>query len=219
MSPVIPPSFLFRYEISVPRLKTLDQTEGKSLLLPETCALPWPASLNGGEFWADVRVGWHPDGLAISVAVDNKSNFPACNPKAPEQSDALFVWIDTRDTQTIHRASRYCHSFNFLPSGSGKDAKKPSGREVAIARAKESHPLATSNDFTVQSHVRKNGYTLRAEIPANCLKGYDPEHSPRLGFYCNVLDVDHGEQSWNLDAAFPYDNDPSLWSTLKLEDA
>ncbi|WP_166828624.1 DOMON domain-containing protein [Thalassoroseus pseudoceratinae] len=219
MSPVIPPSFLFRYEIPVPRLKSLDQTEEKSVLLPKLCQIPWPAGLNGKALWADVRVGWHPDGFAVSLLVENKTGFPACNPSEPEQSDSLFVWIDTRDTQTIHRASRYCHLFYFLPTGSGRGAKSPVGQEAGIARAKESHPLADSSDLNVQSEVRKDGYSLRAEIPAKCLKGYDPENSPRLGFYCAAFDVDHGAQTLSVDSAFPFDNDPSLWSTLQLEDA
>ncbi len=219
MSPIIPPSFLFRYEIPVMRLDSLDQSASKSILLPQECGLPWPTALNGDESWADVRLGWHPDGLVVSLSVEGKSGFPACNPKTPEESDALVVWIDTRDTQTIHRASRYCHLFYFLPSGSGRGAKDPIGQEAEIARAKESHTLATSSELDVQSETRKDGYTLRATIPAKALKGYDPENSPRLGFYCGVFDVDHGVQTLSVGSEFPYDNDPSLWSTLRLEDA
>ena len=219
MSPIIPPSFLFRYEIPVVRLDSLDQSARKSLLLPEDCKLPWPSKLNAHESWADVRLGWHPEGLVVSLSVENKTGFPACNPKTPEGSDSLFVWIDTRDTQTIHRASRYCHLFSFLPSGSGRGAKKPIGQEAEIARAKETHSLAVSSELNVQSETRQDGYTLRAEIPAKVLKGYDPENSPRLGFYCSVFDVDHGVQTLSVDSEFPYDNDPSLWSTLRLEDA
>ena len=29
------------------------------------------------------------------------------------------VWIDTRNTQNIHRAGRFCHRFAFLPVGAG----------------------------------------------------------------------------------------------------
>jgi hypothetical protein len=214
MAPVVPPSFLFRYTFAVPRLAELPKSGPPEL--PADAVLAAPATINGAVPFAEVRVAWHPKGLALGVVVAGKSGKPACNRQRPETSDGLQVWIDTRDTQTIHRASRYCHHFCLLPAGGGRSAGDPFGCELPIARARETHNLAAPKSIALRADRAKDGYRLDAWLPAELLAGYDPEHSRRLGFYYCVTDADLGEQHLSVGREFPFDSDPSLWSSLDL---
>ncbi len=54
-----------------------------------------------------------------------------------DSSDGLRVWIDTRDTHNIHRASRFCHQFVFLPTGGGPRLDQPVAEQTLINRARE----------------------------------------------------------------------------------
>src|SRR5690606_25543917 len=103
----------------------------------------WPATLNEtGVRYGDLRIAWNAVGIGFQVDVNNKRSQPRCYPSMPETSDGLQVWIDTRNTQTIHRASRYCHSFCFLPLGAGPKGLQPHATAVAIARAREEAAVA-----------------------------------------------------------------------------
>ncbi len=57
---------------------------------------------------------------------------------------------------------------------------------------------------------------MRFWTPAECLQGYDRDSNPLLGFYYAVKDAELGEQFLTVGREFPFDHDPSLWSTLEL---
>ena len=83
--------------------------------------LPSLGELEGQRSFADVRAAWSEAGLAFSVRIEGKRHPSWCRETKLEDSDALQVWIDTRDTHNIHRASRFCHRFIFLPAGGGRN--------------------------------------------------------------------------------------------------
>jgi hypothetical protein len=66
------------------------------------------------------------------------------------------------------------------------------------------------------SRATRSGYELEIWIPAECLQGYDRDSNPMLGFYYAVKDAELGEQFLTVGREFPFDHDPSLWSTLEL---
>ena len=78
-----------------------------------------------------MRAAWSEAGLAFSVRVEGKKHPSWCRETKLEDSDALQLWIDTRDTHNIHRASRFCHRFIFLPGGGGRSYERARGRSIA----------------------------------------------------------------------------------------
>ena len=149
-------------------------------------------------------------------------------PFFPEQSDGLHLWIDTRDVHNVHRASRFCHRFAFLPiqkeeeRSKARSAKRSAGAFPAfccplpINRAKEQPRPAAAESLQARCKIRRDGYTLEVLIPAEALTGFDPAEHPRLGFTYAVIDRELGEQTFSVGAPMPYQEDPSLWATLDL---
>lgn len=212
--PLLAPTFLFRFAVPCRRLSALwSETE---IELPPKFRLPSFGELEGRPLFADLRLGWCPDGFAVSVRVQNKKQQPWCRVSRLEDSDGLSLWFDTRQTQSIHRASRFCHRFVCLPAGEGDRQASPVARLVGIQRAKE-HPKSISPELLkVRSEKRVDGYLLRAAIPAAALTGFDPQESKRVGFCYAATDRELGWQTFSIGTEFPFTSDPSLWGTLEL---
>ncbi|MGE3315612.1 MAG: hypothetical protein AB7O26_10890 [Planctomycetaceae bacterium] len=214
--PVVPHRFLFRYSIPVKRLEGIPRKGASLLALPADAALPDFGELDGLRPFAEIRAAWNVEGLGISVQVTGKKMPLDCDPKQPAESDGLQIWIDTRSTQTIHRASRFCHHFCFLPSGGGKKGDEATVLQVPIALAREDAPRAKPGSIRVQRTDQKSGYLLEAWISADALQGYEPESNPKLGFYYSLRDAELGEQNLIVSRELPFAHDPSLWATLEL---
>jgi len=110
---LIDPNFLFRF--SVPCLCHKGSWTEKGIQLSKKYLIPSFGELLQRRIFADLRIAWNEDGLLITLRVSGKKNRPWCRSTRIEESDGLQVWIDTRDTHTIHRAGRFCHRFAFLP--------------------------------------------------------------------------------------------------------
>lgn len=168
--------------------------------------------------YADVRAAWNPSGLVFTVRVGGKRQLPWSRAQRPEDSDGLHLWIDTRDTHNIHRASRYCHRFAFLPLGEGPQFQRPAALWLPINRAKENPRPVPQGTLQVRSQLAADGYSLEAYVPAKALTGYDPAEYPRLGFFYAVMDRELGWQTFSSGPEFPFAEDPSVWGTLELSD-
>ncbi len=211
---MLSPRFLYRFTLPCRRKDPIWSASGAQL--GEECRLPNLVELDGRLAYADVRVAWHAKGIALAVRVAGKRQSPWCRDARPEESDGLRVWIDTRDTHTVHRAGRFCHQFMFMPAGSGRSLDEPFAEQLFIHRAKEHAKAARFGTLQVRREKRVDGYIMECFIPESALTGYDPTEHPRLGFTYAVVDRELGEQSLSCDAAFPYREDPSLWATLEL---
>jgi hypothetical protein len=216
MPSVVPHRFLFRYSIPVHRVDRLPKKGGKLLDLPKKCDLPDFAELDDAVSFAELRAAWNERGLGFSLTVSGKKHPPSGDRRTPTESDGLQVWIDMRNTQTIHRASRFCRHFCLLPTGGGPKGDQPIGLSVPIARAREEQPLADPKAIAVRVEPLSGGYNLEAWLPAEVLTGYEPQANPLLGFYYCVRDAELGEQFLSVGHEFPFAHDPSLWSTLEL---
>lgn len=218
MNSIIPTPFLFRYSLSAKKIAGLPKKSKTSLLaLPDDCILPNLREVDGETNFGDVRIGWNEKGIGISASVSGRTMPLSCDPKRPTESDGLQVWIDTRNTQNIHRASRFCHHFCFLPASKEGKAGKPFATQLEIARARETSALADAKVLPVTVKAKRDGYLLEAWLPAAVLTGFDPEATPRIGFYYQLKDSELGEQFLTVGDEFPFANDPSLWTTLELE--
>ncbi|HEY2252857.1 MAG TPA: hypothetical protein VGH74_17420, partial [Planctomycetaceae bacterium] len=213
---LLPHRFLFRYALPI-RYESKLPRSGKRLLdLSGDFALPDFGGLDNAISFGQLRLAWNERGLGISLEVKGKRRPPICEPHAPESADGLRVYIDTRNTQNIHRASRYCHQFGLFPCGALTGTRNPWAVQIPILRAREEASLANPGTIRVWSVLSKTGYCLETWLPAAVLYGYDSEAQPRLGFYFALRDAELGEQFLSVGADFPFAIDPSLWSTLEL---
>lgn len=218
---LLPPRFLFRWSQPCAACESAgaqkrNAFDSQGLKLGESHRLLSPAELDGQRTFADVRAAWSPAGLALALLVQGKRRPPRGDEDRPLDSEGLEVWIDTRDTHNVHRATRFCHYFIFLPNGGGRKHDEPLALQFFINRAKENALRAQPQQLWVRAEKRVNGYLLEAFIQAAALTGYDPQENPRLGFTYAVRDDELGTQTWSCPAGFPYREDPSLWGTLEL---
>lgn len=213
---LLPASFLFRYSSAVPRVPGIPKSKSPLLMLPAKCQIPIPSAMDHGKQFASLSLGWNPQGLALSVSVSGKTDWPDCEPESALSSDRVQIWLDTRDTQTIHRATRYCHQFALLPIGHGDDGMLPAIRQFPIARAGEDAPDVDLDSILLESECDETGYRVAAWFPTGSLHGFDPEVYSRLGFYLMVHDRELGQQFLTVGEDFPYQSDPSMWVSLDL---
>lgn len=216
MSQLISPGFLFRWKIPVTENPRLPHQTERLLNLAEDCRLPALAELDSKREFADIRLAWNASGLGISVEVRGRTSKPALPSGQLVAPDSITLWIDTRNTQGVHRATRYCHQFHLRPLGAGRNAGNPSVEQIAISRSREEMTQADLSGIQLQSEIRLDGYLLEAWFPAAAFVGFDPAGSPLLGFHYEVRDTEFGEQSLVVGREFPAASDPSLWQTLEL---
>ena len=177
--------------------------------------LPDLLGLEGEKPFAELLMAWNDDGLYFAVSVAGKKSF-TIDPKNYWQGDCLELWIDTRDVKDAHTANRFCHHFFFLPGGSGRDGRKPIGRQTAIDRAREQAPPCPEEEIAVGLKRLKRSYRLEISLPAAGLHGFEPREFDRLGFNYVLHDCDRGTQSWTAGRNPPLLHDPGTWGTVLL---
>src|SRR5271166_2067832 len=97
--PVVPHRFLFRFSFPV---REAEQSAAQK-------PLPDLGGLDTAAPFATLRAGWNDAGLGFRLEVSGKKMPVFADPNDPTESDGLHLWIDTRNTQSIHRATRFCH--------------------------------------------------------------------------------------------------------------
>jgi len=219
-SSLLPPVFWFRFTFACPRVDGIPRKSktGPLFELPESCRLPETVRLEGREPWAEIRAGWNPGGLAFQVTCRGKTGAFVHDEDLPEASDGVQLWIDTRDTRDIHRASRYCHRYSAVLVPTGRSFLAVKLRQKKLHRA-VADPVGIKPD-KVQTRVERtrDGWRLELFFPPETLSGFDPEVNRRLGFYAVVTDPARGDQPLGPGRDFPAVEDPSLWNTLELVD-
>jgi len=213
-STLLPSRFLFRF--SVPCHRFSGSWTVKGVELPESFQLPALCELEDAKSYADFRAGWNDDGLFVWVKVAGKKQPLWCRENKMEDSDGLQLWIDTRDTQNIHRASRFCHRMVFLPGGGGRQFLEPVAEQLLVDRARENAQPMRPGQLKAHANIAKDGYQLSVHIPAKALTGFNPVDNPKLGFTYFLFDREFGEQTFSASSQFPFASDPSLWGTLEL---
>lgn len=214
---LIDPTLLFRFEI--PLQHDPCQWTARGLSLPEACRLPCFDPLAERPVFADIRMGWNPQGLGVQVIVAGKRQLPWCRDSRLDESDGFHLWIDTRCSPGIHRATQFCHRFLWMPAGGGPRREQPVAALIPIHRAR-SHPRPiASGQIQVAASPRHDGYQLSGFVPATALTGYDPSQQPRISLYYAVMDRELGWQSLALGPEYPVMEDPSLWAEGVLKPA
>jgi hypothetical protein len=222
ITPLLPQAFWFRLAIPCRRIEGLPRTGQRERLLelPASCRLPTTAPLDGLAAWADVRVAWNAGGLAIAVEATTRPGASTAADR-PAGTDGIQVWVDTRDTRTINRASRFCHRFTAYLL-----VKRPRGTlaveliQRPISRATADAPTCRRELLKAHAEWLRGGWRIELFLPAEAMHGFDPEVNRRIGFAYQVTDFDPERQDQFLGVGreFPVGENPSLWSTLELRD-
>ncbi len=211
---LIDPALLFRFEIPVEHWRGDWTTKGISL--PEKCQVPTFAEFSNRSVFADIRVGWSEEGIGVQIAVKGKRQLPWCRETRLDESDGFHLWIDTRCSPGIHRATQYCHRFLWMPTGGGSRRETPIAAMVPINRARSQPRQIDGRCLKVAAVPRHDGYQLSGFVPKQALTGYDPQEQPRIGLYYAVMDRELGWQGTTLGPEYPVADDPSLWSEASL---
>jgi hypothetical protein len=212
MSELVPNRMLFAFEVPVHRFERSPRIDGRLADWTERHRLPSLGEIDGEDDWGEVYIGWDESGIYVACRVTGKTQPPRCDPKRFWQSDNLRLMTDMRDTRTIHRASRFCQQFYFLPTGGGRSGKDPVAASAKVNRAIASAPVVEPGRMPVAAEVTATGYALEANIPAECLAGFDPRDNPRIGIYTMLEDADHGQQYLTVGDEMSWWVDPSLWA-------
>jgi hypothetical protein len=220
-APLIPQALWFRYAFACPRVDAipLRATAGGGLLdLPEGCRLPAPVRLEGRAPWADMRVGWNPGGLGVAIRVAGRTAPLAAPAPTAELADGVQVWIDTRDTRDVHRATRYAHRFEARLAPARGGTLEVAVAQKPIPRAMAEAPRAPADAVRARAARLPDGWRLELFFPAESLHGFDPEVNRRLGLMLHAADTTLGDEFLGVGREFPVEGDPSLWATLELRD-
>lgn len=216
MPELIPPAFLVRFSIPVKRCGSPAKS-GRLLPLTAQHRLASVEDMQPGQRFATVSCGWNEQGLGFRLEVRGKKTPPQCDLKQLDKADGLRLWLDMRNTNTIHRASRYCFHFQGMPVGFPTNPQEPHLVQTIIDRAREDAPMNRANTTRCWSEIVPGGYDYEVWFSSEAIPGYDPANQPKLGFYYSVHDAELGDQYLSVGPEFPYDRDPSLWWTLDLQ--
>ena len=213
-SQLAPSTLLYRF--SIPCNYTASQWSTKGIQLGQDYLLPMLSELNEQAGFAEIKTAWNEKGLFFTVQVVGKQQNLWCRHTQMLESDRLMVWLDTRNTHNVHRATRFCHWFLAMPLGEGRDSKKPLTTMLKINRSKEDSPTLNQNKQLAVSKLIPGGYELYLHIPANNLNGWDPAEHTRIGFNYAIVDRELGWQTLATGPELPIEQDPTLWHTLEL---
>jgi hypothetical protein len=209
----IPTNLMFRYRISCRRF---DGRWSNSVELPPEFRIPSFGIFDVGTEFADFRIGWNPGGLLVWCEIRGKMQTIWCRATQLLESDGIRLWIDTRDSHDVHRASKFCHALLLLPTGNAAEPSRPFSTMVRINRAKEESPAINNAPIPIASRQFPSGYALSAFLPSQCLHGWNTEEHKRIGFAYAITDRELGSQTLAANIELPLAEDPSLWSSLDL---
>ncbi|MGQ9505365.1 MAG: hypothetical protein ACUVQG_08760 [Thermogutta sp.] len=188
-------------------------------LLSERHRLPNLAQVDKSTSWVEAYAGWNDDGFALRFRVYDKET-----PRllaATGRGASIFVWINTRAAQDIHRATHYCHWFEIRPTKGRKGELTGKVLWRAIPKARDvpiSPPLQS-----IQAHVdiqpNMQDYTVDLLFSREALTGYYPREHRRIGLNFEIEGVTREALTFSAGFPLPYREDPSLWVTLDLVEA
>ncbi len=213
--PLLDPGLLVRTRLKAHRLDRAFSARPE--VLPDEAILPsLSAELSGDPKFAQVRLAVGTDAFFFQLDVQGKKQLPWCRESRLEDSDGLHIWIDTRNSRDIHRATKFCYRFCILPMGRGPKADVPLVGWAPINRARENSQPPPDDRLALRAAVQPDRYRVVAAIRFDALPGLDLQDFPTIGFYYAVQDRELGWQSLALQPTLPVAEDPSLWGQLLI---
>jgi hypothetical protein len=184
--------------------------------LPDECLLQDFATFQMQPAWAQLRLAWNSKGLAVQADVSGKKGAIVSDPRLPEASDGVHLWIDTRDARDNHRATRFCHRYSSTITRGAAGVLNVETQLRKIHRAAGDPTGVRPSAVRSQAQATESGWRMALFFPTESLHGFDPETNRRLGFYYQVTDPQRGAQWLSVGSEFPVAEDPSLWAALEL---
>src|SRR6202041_2747200 len=119
------------------------------------------------------------------------------------------LWVDTRDTRDVSRATRFCHRFTapLRLRGTGRKLEVEVVQRP-IARAVADAPMSKTGLIESRAELTRSGWSLEVFLPAQTLNGFDPETNRRLGFAYQVADHVRNDQFLGVGRDFPIGENP-----------
>src|SRR6516165_3689979 len=154
---LLPQAFWFRLCAPCPRVNEIPRDGRREGLLglPATCSVPELSTLEHRASWASVRAAWNLQGLGIAILAQTPPGLAAQNADRPEGFADVNLWIDTRDTRDVSRATRFCHRFSVrLTLTRDRKNLDVAINQRPIARAVADAPICSPN--LLRSHAELN---------------------------------------------------------------
>jgi len=187
-------------------------------------AIPEFGSLSGGKRFADAFVAWSEEGIFFQSRVripsakgaDATGGTSAGN--AASKTLHCSLYIDTRWSPGVHRATSFCHRFDFILSRPTQSQPELRGHgELApIQRARAAPADVHPTDIFVATSYKPDGYEIRAFLRGNSLTGYSPLEFPDIGIFYTINDTLVGTQIIARTLQSSFFEDPSVWCRAKL---
>ena len=218
MPPTIPPSFLFQYQLSLPRVNEIPRARGRLLGLQNSAELFVPARLNDEATPVRIRAAWNPEGLGVLLQIRGRRNSPAGRWKDPGNSDWIHLLVDTRHTAGVQRATEFCTSVAVMPVDDDADGEA-SVRFTDISRQRTLATDKATASAKVDMQLVSGGYDIEIWLPGSLIPGFaQVSETGVLGFYCVIHDTELGELPLSVGEDFPVAINPSTWLVLALQD-
>jgi hypothetical protein len=210
--PLIPSTFLFHF--SIPLLEKSRLFKGN---LGAEYELPPLPGLSGTPQFCSVRGAWSRQGIRFEFHVTGRGAPIPDYHESAEDAEGVWLWIDTRATHNVHRATRFCHQFRILIHGIGEGTVGPDIQRPPIYRSREQSSAADPECYSANIRRTAGRYIVDVHLPAECMVGFDVSEHRQLGFFYSVRDSELGWNYWTDARQLPFTDDPSIWSTLEME--
>jgi hypothetical protein len=211
---LIDPTIFFQFEVQIE--STTLRPNDTDWELPASTKIPDFGQLSGKKPFGELRLAWSEQGLFCQLDVSGKKLPTQFTNAVGGRSDGMRLWLDTRGSPDIHRASRFCQCFNLLPGAQQSSKNSAIATFEPISRARELPNPVRPEQIPIRVAFRKNGYRLNAVLPASVLTGYSPSEYSEMSFFYSVVDEELGVQTLTVGSEMRYYEDPSLWARLRL---
>lgn len=208
---LIPGTFLFHF--AVPLVEKTRLFQGK---LGPQFELPRLSALSGSNSFSSVRGAWSKQGVRFEFHIAGRGAPLPEYHESVEDFEGAWLWLDTRATHNVHRATKFCHLFNVFIHGRRQGEDGPIIVRSAIHRAREQPAASEPDAFSATLRSTKGNYVVDVQLPAECLVGFDSNEQRQLGFFYAIRDSELGWDYWTNARQLPFAEDPSVWSTLDM---
>lgn len=213
-----PPAALFSTIVLCPWREASPRVDGSLGDWSEHELMPPLGELAGGACYAELSLAWNERGLYLALEVP-KTEPVLTNRANPAAGDALELMLDTRGSQTSHRATQFCYHLWVLPTAPPGLGEEPMVFHQPLRRALHRSPEPDLSAIRVASKLGDDGYSLELALETDSLHGLEPMENGRVALAAVIHDIQRGRQYWGTSPDVPWERDPSTWGLLRLEGA
>ncbi len=200
--------------------KRIPNPERLEWQLNDEHAIPALNSLSGGHGFAKTYFAWTGTGFFFQTSLKTPpGKSPVSETSKPSaRTTHMSLYLDTRWSPGVHRATSYCHRFDFIinrPSRS-EPIQPGHGELNPIQRARAAPAEVHPSQISVGAFFQSDGYEIRAFLKGETLTGYAPDEYQEIGVFFTINDPHLGNQVLARTLQSPYFEDPSLWCRARL---